>query len=419
MVQKERKTGLRSKLKVLQLCKKFPFPLRDGESIAIHNLSTALVAEGCEVSLLAMNTTKHFVDLRKIKDQCNHYHQIHTVDVDNRIKILGAFFNLFTTDSYHVSRFVSLVYEKKLSELLSHNHYDIILLETMYLTPYVMIIKDLSNAKVVLRSHNIEHEIWKRVTSNTNSILKRRYLSYLTRKLQNYELKHINDYDSIITVSDRDLEIFQNLGFDKSGLSIPIGLRLDEYSISSCEKGNLKIRKVCFIGAMDWIPNREGLLWFLKKVWPDLITIFPFLELNIAGRNTDKDLKNIDIPNCIHHGEVESAISFVSAHDIMIVPLLSGSGTRVKILESLALGVPVISTSIGYEGIALTDGKEVLKADTKEEFINAFTQIIENSVLRSALVENGRQHVDSYYNHVLSGKKLKKHFKEILSLTPS
>ncbi|NNF34315.1 MAG: glycosyltransferase family 4 protein [Saprospiraceae bacterium] len=401
------------------MCKKFPFPLRDGESIAIHNLSTALVGEGCEVSLLAMNTTKHFVDLSKINDQCNHYHEIHTIDVDNRIKVLDAFLNLFTSESYHVSRFVSSEYQKKLSELLLQNRYDIIQLETMYLTPYVKTIRDLSNAKIVLRSHNIEHEIWDRITNNTGSILKKQYLNYLTGKLQKYELKNLNSYDSIITVSSRDLEIFKNLGFKKPGISIPIGLRLDEYPFNKGDLDDSGVRKVCFIGAMDWIPNREGLLWFLKDVWSDLIGIFPFLELNIAGRNTDKDLMNIDIPNCIHHGEVESAISFISSHHIMIVPLLSGSGTRVKILESLALGVPVISTSIGYEGIALNDRKEVLKADTKEEFINAFKEIIDHEVSRNEVVENGRQHVNTYYNHVLSGKKLKQHYEEILSITQS
>lgn len=401
------------------MCKKFPFPLRDGESIAVHNLSTALVREGCEISLLAMNTAKHFVDLNKIIDRCNHYHEIHTVEVDNRIKILDASLNLFTKDSYHVSRYVSIDYEKKLSQLLSQNQYDIIQLETMYLTPYLKVIRELSNARVVLRSHNIEHEIWNRITENTSSTIKKLYLKYLTGKLQNYELNHIKDYDSIITVSNRDLQIFRDFGLNKPGVSIPIGLKLEEYPFKGYSQNGLKVRKVCFIGAMDWIPNREGLLWFINEIWTELITIFPFLELHIAGRNTDKDLGNIDIPNCNHHGEVDSAISFISSHDIMIVPLLSGSGTRVKILESLALGVPVISTSIGYEGIDLTDGKEIMRADTKKEFISVFKKLIENKINRIELMENGRFHVDRYYSNVTNGKKLRQHFEEILAITSS
>jgi glycosyltransferase involved in cell wall biosynthesis len=373
------------------------------------------VNHGCEVSILAMNTVKHYVDFKALDGSCDHYKEIFSVEVDNRIKIPDAFLNLFTSASYHVSRFVSAEYERKLKEVLSANNYDIVQLETMYLTPYIKTIRKMTSAKVVLRSHNIEHEIWKRITENTSAGLKKVYLKYLTGKLKKYELSHLNDYDSLITVSNRDLAKLEELGYNKKGISIPIGLQLKNYPLKKenlTQKGDLKI---CFIGAMDWIPNREGLIWFLNEVWPRLTKAYPTLELHIAGRNTDKDLKNLEITQCVHHGEVDSAISFISAHDIMIVPLLSGSGTRVKILESLALGVPVVSTSVGYEGIDLKDQSEILKADSADAFIEAFSRLMEYPKLKEDIKRNGRNHIVKHYDYDKTGSLLKDYYLEILS----
>jgi polysaccharide biosynthesis protein PslH len=121
-------------MKILQLAKKFPYPSKDGESIAVLHLSKALSINGCDVSLLAMNTSRHFVELNDgIPEELNYYREVHTVDVDNRIKWLDAFKNLFSKDSYHISRFISDEYNNRLEALLKENQYDVIQLETLYL----------------------------------------------------------------------------------------------------------------------------------------------------------------------------------------------------------------------------------------------------------------------------------------------
>ena len=151
-------------MKILQLCKKFPYPLKDGESIAVSYLSKALHKQGCEISLLSMNTSKHYTDVSALPADYNQYEQIEVVDVDNSIKISEAFLNLFSKESYHVSRFISKEFEAKLVEMITCTDYDVIQLETLYLTPYIDIIKKHSNAIVAMRAHNIEHEIWDRIT---------------------------------------------------------------------------------------------------------------------------------------------------------------------------------------------------------------------------------------------------------------
>ncbi|MCK6694298.1 MAG: glycosyltransferase, partial [Thermoanaerobaculia bacterium] len=139
-------------MKILQLSKKFPFPLKDGESIAITNLARAFDELGNEVTLLAMNTSKHWFDPAQLPDTFNHYRAIHTVDIDNRLKPGAALRNLFSDRSYHIERFDNQLFEQKLIELLRQEHFDVIQLETLYLAPYLRIIRKYSEALVALRA---------------------------------------------------------------------------------------------------------------------------------------------------------------------------------------------------------------------------------------------------------------------------
>ncbi|MCB0634721.1 MAG: glycosyltransferase family 4 protein [Saprospiraceae bacterium] len=355
-------------MKILQLCKKFPFPLRDGESIAVNNLSRALKEEGCEVSLLAMNTSKHYYSSKTLPEALSHYREVVTVEVDNRVKWWDAFKNLFSEESYHICRFVSTAFTNRLRQLLQQNEYDLIQLETLYLAPYIPIIRQFTKAPIAMRAHNVEHEIWERISENTHSFPKKWYLKYLTGKLRDYEIQQLRHYDLLVAITERDLQQFRQLGFRNLGLTVPIGLNTEEYvpNFSSYKKH----LSMSFIGSLDWMPNQEGLLWFLDEIWDKIHQHFPELYLHIAGRNTPEWILNMKRKNVVIHGEVPSAQLFINEHSLMLVPLRSGSGMRAKILEGMALGKTVISTSLGLEGIQAKDQSEVLVADTVEEFVD-------------------------------------------------
>jgi polysaccharide biosynthesis protein PslH len=356
-------------MKILQLCKKFPYPLKDGESIANTYMSKALNELGNEITLLAMNTVKHFFDLNQLPNDFDHYDSIHTIEVDNRVKVVDAFLNLFSKNSYHVERFISEEFNQKLIELLKKTKFDLVQLETLYLTPYVDTIRKYSNAKIVMRSHNVEHEIWERVIENTVFFPKKKYLQYLTTQLKKYEIEHLNSYDTIVAITQRDLDYFSKLGLKKQGLVAPIGLDMTNYcpDYDSYQKP----LSLSFIGSLDWMPNIEGLEWFLGDVMPKINERFPKIALHVAGRNMPSSLFQYQSQTVILHGEVESSTAFLNQHSMMIVPLLSGSGMRAKILEAMALGKVSLTTSIGVEGIKAANNKEILVANTAEEFITA------------------------------------------------
>lgn len=397
-------------MKILQLCKKFPYPLKDGESIAVTYLSNALHELGCEISLLSMNTSKHYVDVANLPQDFNHYKEIHVTALDNSIKAFDAFKNLFSKDSYHVSRFVCEDFKEKLISLLKANDYDVVQLETLYLAPYIDIIKAHSSALITMRAHNVEYEIWERITSNTKFLPKKWYLQYLTSKLKRYELAHLNKYDYLVAVSERDLRKFKTLGYKNGAISSPIGLDLKNYTTIPNQKSS---NDLCFIGALDWIPNMEGLMWFIENVFPGLSQKFPDLKLHIAGRNTPDTLKTLKVNNIVVHGEVEDAVKFVDQFSMMIVPLFSGSGMRVKILEGMALGKVVITTKLGKEGIHADNGVHLLEADDPKGFIEHISDILLNKRDKDAMGQAAKQFVRAYFDHGVNALKLLEKYRSL------
>ena len=354
-------------MKILLLTKKFPYPLKDGESQAIHGLSKSLAEIGCQVFLLAMNTSKHFYGEAELPETMEHYTEVRTVGIDNGLKPVAAFGNLLRGRSYHISRFDQPNYHETLAAWLREEAFDVVQLETLYLAPYISTIRANSNAQVVMRSHNVEYEIWERCSANMSFAPKRWYVRHLTKQLKTYECTQLNQYDLLLPITKRDERQFRGLGFRGESHVLPIGLdtpcgepRYDSYG---------RPLSMHFIGSLDWLPNLEGLKWFLSDIWPAIHKTYPTLEFYVAGRNMPASISELRMENVIIHGEVESSCDFVAAHSISIVPLLSGGGMRAKILEAMSLARVVISTSIGLEGIDAKHRRDLFVADTPAQFL--------------------------------------------------
>jgi glycosyltransferase involved in cell wall biosynthesis len=382
-------------MRILQLCKKFPFPLKDGESIAVTHLSKALHQMGCDLTLLSMNTHKHHYDIANLPSDYSYFTEIHSVNVDTSINGWDAFINLVKGQSYHVARFISEDFNDKLIEILTKEKFDVIQLETLYLAPYIETIQKYSTAIISLRAHNIEHEIWERIIEHHPNNWRKWYLKHLTKQLKKYEVEQFEKYDLLIAFTDRDLGKFRKLGYHNGAITSPIGIELKQYQPHLQPNTSLSIT---FIGALDWMPNSEALNWFLTKVWKMVNAHHPEFELHVAGRNCPDHIKNLKIPKVIIHGEVEDSNRFISSHPVMVVPLLSGSGMRVKILEGMALGKVIITTSLGLEGIPATHKENILIADTPEQFLECLEYIHFNPDEITRLGHNAVNFVSDRYD---------------------
>lgn len=359
-------------MRILQLCNKFPYPLKDGAAIASTYLAKAFTELGNEVTLLSMNTSKHWFDTTTLPLKFDHYKAIHTVFVDNRIRPVTAFFNLFSEKSYHVERFEVAAFYNKLKDILQQNNFDVVQLESLYLAPYIPVIREFApNTQVVLRAHNVEHEIWERVAENSKP-LKKWYLHHITPRLKDYESIRLNDCDLVVGISDRDVTAFRKMGLTRAATVAPIGIDSRDYKPDNASFH--RPLSLSFIGSLDWMPNQEGLKWFLDDVWtPLLAPKFPELSFHIGGRNAPRWLQDLNMNRVVFHGEVPCAHEFLNQHSVMVVPLLSGGGMRAKILEGMAVAKVVISTRLGMEGIHAVDREHCLLADSPEAWLESIS----------------------------------------------
>lgn len=385
-------------MKILLVTKKFPYPLKEGEPIAISYLARSLVSLGCEVDLLVLNTSKHYFDPQDLPESEHFFNEIHSVRVDNHIRLGGALRSLMAGRAYILDRFQSAEFGKKLDDLLHRKRYDIVQLETIYLAHYLPILRKHRNLAVSLRAHNVEHEIWERVAANTKNLLKKWYLKNQNRHLKKFEVSLLNQFDVLLAITARDLGVFRALGYRNAAVTVPVGINLVDYPIDNQEfalENNLS-----FIGALDWMPNQQGVVWFLENVWKKLTPDYPKSKFRIAGKNTPTWLKARQGGSVEVLGEVPDAKAFILQQPISVAPLFSGSGIKVKVLEGMALGRTVITTSIGAEGIPAVPGEHFLLADNAESFASQLKFCFENPAKMREIGISARQFIRENFDNL-------------------
>lgn len=375
----------------------------------MNGITQGLLAAGCEVRVLSVCSDKHPVlGSRMTEDyiKATHFEAVH---VDLGIHLLDAGVSWLCGESYHVKRFISKDFSAKLRDILQEEEFDVVHVESVFLTPYLPLIRKYSNAPVFLRAHNVEHLIWKRVAQSERNPLKRSYLKHLSLTLRAYECEHVNEYDGVIPITNKDAAVLRELGCRKPMEAIPFGVQPADVASVSVEPNTLY-----HLGSMDWMPNQEGVQWFLDKVWPKVHQMLPQLTLYLAGRKMPEELMNLHVEGVRVVGEVPDAMAFMASKQINVVPLLSGSGIRVKIIEALSAGKVVVTTSIGAEGINYTDGKDLLIADTPDQFVEQLQRCVENAEFCNEVSRNAINLVLHEYDNTLLTERLLQFYQRVL-----
>lgn len=376
-------------MKILLLTNRIPYPLNDGGAIGMDYFVSGYLHTGASVFMLSLNTSKHFVNTEALPSYYKQLAYFDSVYVDNHVKAIPAFLNLFTSQSYHVTRFYTRDYELKLINLLEKESFDVIHLDSIFLAFYLKSLRRYSKAKIVCRIHNVEHKIWERLALNTNFLPKKWYLNLLAGRLKKTEIATLNAVDLLLTIAPEDHTDLKQIGVNTPTLLVPFGISINTGLADFCNS------PTCFhIGSMDWLPNQEGIRWFLNDVWPLLHKEAPEVECHLAG----KKMKAEDYPKLdgvYYHGEVEHAKAFIEQHNVMIVPVLSGDGIRVKILEALASGKKIVSTSLGARGIQARHGLDIFIADTPSDFAACIKKAIHSN---SEMNKNARKLIEEKYH---------------------
>ena len=295
---------------------------------------------------------------------------------------------------------MSTVYFKEVEQILRqlniNEKFDIIQVEHSSLTIYLDHVSFSGNPLKVVTMHNIDYIRNKRIVENLRLGFRKIYYLYNQIKFKKWELSSLFCYDAIIVMSKLDHDILKNDIKSVPIYIVPNGVNTDDIKF---EPTFNKSKNLIFVASMDSESNHDAAIFFINEIFPQVKIKFPSLRVLMVGRNPKPELVAYhNGKDIIVTGKVENVFDYYRKAVLSIVPLRSGGGTRLKILEAMATGVPVVTTSIGCEGLNVQNGENILIADHPDEFVSAIQRLMNDCLFRQDLVRKARFLVDTEYN---------------------
>ena len=378
----------------------------------MDSLTTGLLQEGHHVKVLTLHTHKHPFLESVLTSTYLDTTEFEAVFAETELNLRDAFSHVITGESYHLSRFHVPEMERAIEDNLRERVFDVIILESLFTTSYIPAIRRLSDAELVLRAHNVEHQLWLEVSSGMSQGPKKWLLDLFQSKLHDEEVRITGEVDAVVAITKKDAQWFERAMAvqreDAEGrvTSVPFGMDVEGRRHDCIDQPPTK---VLHLGAMDWTPNVQGVTWLKDEVWPKIHQALPHSELLLAGRNMPESWASDAHLGIRILGEVESAEDTYDSPCAVVVPLHAGSGMRIKLAEALASGRPVITTSKGMEGLDLTHEEHVLVANTTEDMQSALMQVLKDDALALKLGKNGRRWALKHLGHRSCAQTLIQH----------
>jgi glycosyltransferase involved in cell wall biosynthesis len=267
----------------------------------------------------------------------------------------------------------------------------------------VVLAPDKIPAPTVLFTHNIEAEIFRRHAQVAGNILQRAVWRNQFRKMQAFERRVLQRFDAVVAVSDRDREYFETEYAARNVSVIRTGVDLDYFTYAPSTADTA----VVFTGSMDWLANIDGIRFMMEEIWPRVREHVPLATMTVVGRNPPHSL--VEQGQRLNaewkfSGFVDDVRPYVRRAAAFVIPLRVGGGTRIKAFEAMAMGCPVVSTSIGVEGLELEAGRHYLRADSASEFVSAIVRLLRDPELRGRLSKEARTHVERRFSSAAAAK---------------
>ena len=222
------------------------------------------------------------------------------------------------------------------------------------------------------------------------------------KRLKQFELETLKKVDGIVSISESDTAFFKTLNLSNPLITSITGVNVKAYNLSNLVDEN----SLFIFSSMDWLPNQEAVNWFLENCWQEIKKELPSMQLIIAGRNMPPKYFNLNDERITILNNVKEASEIYQQYHIMLVPLLSGSGLRIKLIEGLSYGKVIVSTAIGAEGIAIENNKNIILANTAVDFVKAIVNLATNKNLGKQLQTNAKAFANEHFDNVIISQRL-------------
>lgn len=407
-------------MRILQLTPRLSVPPSDGGRVVMLQIARALHDAGADVRILSLNPRKQYSDTGAARKELDPI-PLSVVDIDTGANLRAALRGIRIGTPALVARFYSARFAAVLQELLLAEDADIVQIESPFLLPYVPMIRAVSRAVLVLRSLNVEFRIWEQIAAREQRLPRKYFLRAIAHTLRRYEVAHLDTCDAVVPITADDARDLRVLGCTRPMYVLPGGITADRSAESTgsssphstgtsddtCPRA---AARVGFLGSLDYRPNQEAALWIAEILQPALQA-----EIHIAGSNAPAWLRDrLTASGITFEGKVADTAAFIRSMHVMIAPLFSGGGMRIKILDAMAQGRPIVATTIGAAGIDITNRENILLADDTAAFAASVRELLRDQTFAASIGEGGRMLVESRYSTGMLARGLLAFYEELL-----
>lgn len=289
-------------------------------------------------------------------------------------------------------------FKARLELLVELNAYDVIHIEGIEMAPYIPAIKRLTDAKIIYDAHNAEYALQKRIAEQATSLIRKRYSQIQAVRLNIWEAEVCRSCDHVLAVSERDADHLQQLNGGTPITVLPNAIDTSTYSAKT-QPANIARPAVVFTGKMDFRPNVDAVLWFANDILPLIHAERPEVQFVVVGKQPHIRLQPLQGRDHITlTGFVDQVEPYIAAADVYIAPLRMGSGTRFKLLQAMAMQRPIVSTTVGAEGLTASHNQHLMIADNPSDFAQTVLNLLTDSEKVVNLVNNAHQLVRQRYD---------------------
>jgi polysaccharide biosynthesis protein PslH len=387
--------------KILLLTQVLPYPPDSGPKVKTLNVIKYL-SQRYEVILASFVRGDQTAEVELLEKYCR---EVHTVPIErgkvNDLKALAV--SLAKGMPWLIARDQRKGMFLLVDRLAAEHSFDFVLADQLNMAQYA---ERVQNACKIFDAHNALWLLYKRLGEKMGFGLEKMLYERDWRLLRGYEGRIGREFDAVVTVSDEDCRALEEVSGKLPGrLIVPISVDTDD--VLPVER-NSDAGHILHIGTMFWAPNVDGILWFAREIYPLVAAQRPQVAFDVVGARPPEQVKALGEQDGSIHitGYVQDPSEYYRRAGVMVVPLRAGGGMRVKILNALAQGMPVVTTTLGCEGIAVQNGRHVLIADRPADFADAVMRLLNDPAYAAQLGRNGRQLIETTYDYRLACRPL-------------